>query len=249
MKRTIYIIRQTIFTIFSFVYFLGLAVELTVRGFIYLAIMGKTEENKSKYHELLQRRARFVINHVPGTTFEYDNSVNEMFASPSVIISNHQSHLDLMAIMMLTPNLIILTKNWVWHNPFYGIVIRYADYLPITDHADMMSKIRERVANGYSVMVFPEGTRSADCKILRFHRGAFKMAEELDLDIVPVFISGFGAVLPKTSFHLHSGKMKLEVMTRFCKDDDEWKTGGYRGVARYLHKVYLQKNEEVHSHR
>lgn len=249
MKRVLYILRQAIFTIFSFVYFLGLAVDLTIRGFIYLTVMGKTEKNKKRYHNVLQHKARFVINHVPGTTFEYDNAVRERFTSPSVIICNHQSHLDLMAIMMLTPNLIILTKDWVWRNPFYGLVIRYADYLPVSEPEEMMIKINDRVANGYSVVVFPEGTRSATCDILRFHRGAFKIAEELGLDIVPLFISGFGTVLPKTSFHLHPGNMKLEVLSRFSKDNEEWKNNGYRGVAKLMHKRYLVKNEEVHNHR
>lgn len=222
---------------------------MTVRGFYFLTLRGNTEENKRKYHKVLQRKARFVINHVPGTTFEYVNSVGEDFQKPSVVICNHQSHLDLMAIMMLTPNMIILTKSWVWHNPFYGLVIRYADYLPVSGDDDMMKKIRERVANGYSIMVFPEGTRSANCRIGRFHRGAFKLAEELGLDIVPVFISGFGKVLPKTSFHLHPGKMQLEVLPRFRGDNEEWRKGGYRGVAKTLHKTYLRKNEEVHNNR
>jgi len=242
MKRMSYILRQAAYTIFSFAYFLALAVDMTVRGFFLLTIGGKSEKNKSRYHKTLQRKARFVVNHVPGTTFEYQNSAGENFSTPAVIISNHQSHLDLMAIMMLTPNLIILTKDWVWHNPFYGLVIRYADYLPITEQDDMMSKIRERVATGYSIMVFPEGTRSGDGRIGRFHRGAFKMAQELGLDIVPVFISGFSEVLPKTSFHLHPGKMRLEVLPRFHADDERWKSeGGYRDVAKAMHRVYLDK--------
>ena len=113
--------------------------------------------------------------------------------------------------MMLTPNLVILTKDWVWHNPFYGIIIRYADYLPVSDMEQMLPKLSALVEKGYSVMVFPEGTRSPNCKIQRFHRGAFYLAEQLKLDILPVFIDGFGKVLPKTSFHLHPGEMMLEV--------------------------------------
>ena len=150
--------RQTAYTIFSFCYFLGLAVELTVRGFFLITLGGKTDENKLKYHRILQRKAKFVVNHIPGTTFTYINTPQETFEKPSVIISNHQSHLDLMAIMMLTPRLIILTKNWVWHNPFYGIIIRYADFFPISDTEKMTVTIAEKVEKGYSVMIFPEGT-------------------------------------------------------------------------------------------
>lgn len=244
-----YAIKQAVYTIFSFCYFICLAIDMTVRGFFLLTLGGASEEHKLRYHRFLQRKSRFVINHIPGSTFSYSNPHNETFEKPSVIISNHQSHIDLMAIMMLTPKLIILTKNWVWHNPFYGIVIRYADFFPITDTEQMTTDIAGRVKEGYSVMIFPEGTRSADCRIQRFHRGAFYLAEQLNLDIVPVFISGFGRVLPKTSWHLHPGRMSLEVMPRISRHDPD-SACGYREMTKRLHHIYLEKNhEEVRRHR
>ena len=241
-------IRQTIYTVFSFCYFIGFAIDMTIRGFFLITLGGATDENKQKYHRMLQKKSRFVINHVPGT-FSESNPSRESFKVPSVIISNHQSHLDLMAIMMLTPNLIILTKNWVWHNPFYGIVIRYADYFPITDTDDMMERIAAKVEKGYSVMIFPEGTRSADCRIQRFHRGAFYLAEKLKLDIVSVFLKGFGQVLPKESYHLHPGHMSLEVMPRISRNDPALQCD-YREMTKRLHREYLNKNnEEVRNNR
>ena len=249
MKRILYLVRQAAYTVFSFCYFIGLAVEMTVRGFFLITLGGATDENKLKYHRLLQRRAKFVVNHIPGTTFTYDNPQEETFERPAVIVSNHQSHLDLMAIIMLTPKLIILTKGWVWHNPFYGIVIRYADYFPITDTENMAAVVEEKVGKGYSVVIFPEGTRSPDCHIQRFHRGAFYLAEKLGMDIIPVFIKGFGQVLPKISWHLHPGHMSLEVMPRIRRDDAQ-QMCGYREMTRKLHGMYVKKNEEeVHRHR
>jgi len=239
MKRIVYVVRQTAYTVFSFCYFIGLAIDMTVRGFFLITIGGATDEHKLKYHEILQRKARFVIHRVPGTTFAYDNPHGETFDKPAVIVSNHQSHLDLMAIMMLTPNLIILTKNWVWHNPFYGIIIRYADFFPITDTDQMMENLKEKVKKGYSVMIFPEGTRSADCHIQRFHRGAFYLAEQLQLDIIPVYIRGFGEVLPKESFHLHPGHMSMEVMPRIKRDDPKWDCD-FREMTKRVHRMYIE---------
>ena len=245
----LYAVKQAAYTIFSFCYFIGFAIDMTVRGFFLLTLGGATEKHKLTYHRILQRKSRFVVNHIPGTTFSYSNPHGETFDKPSVIVSNHQSHLDLMAIMMQTPKLIILTKNWVWHNPFYGIVIRYADFFPITDTEQMMNDIAGRVKEGYSVMIFPEGTRSADSRIQRFHRGAFYLAEQMGLDIVPVYIKGFGKVLPKTSFHLHPGQMSLEVMPRIHRDNPDT-VCGYREMTKKLHHIYLEKNhEEVRHHR
>ena len=228
-------LKQWAYTIFSFCYFLGFAIDMTVRGFFLITLGGATKEHKLKYHTILQRKSRFVINHVPGTTFRYNNPYGESFERPAMIVSNHQSHLDLMGIMMLTPKLIILTKNWVWHNPFYGIVIRYADFFPISDTEEMRNNLMEKVKEGYSVMIFPEGTRSADCRIQRFHRGAFYLAEQLGLDILPVYIDGFGKVLPKTSWHLHPGHMSVEVMQRQPMKE------GYREMTKRVHRMYVEK--------
>ena len=63
-------------------------------------------------------------------------------------------------------------------------------------------------------MIFPEGTRSADCSILRFHRGAFYLAEQLQIDIIPVMIHGVGHVLPKQEFMLRKGEIRIQVMPR-----------------------------------
>ena len=233
-------IRQFCYSVFSFCYFLWLALEMTVAGFFMLTLGGKSDEHKQRYHRLLQRRARFVMEHIPGTTFSFSNPEGESFGKPAVIISNHQSHIDLMAIMMLTPNLIILTKNWVWHNPFYGAVIRYADFFPVSETEEMTSNLAAMVGKGYSVMIFPEGTRSKDCRIQRFHRGAFYLAEQLGLDITPIFIDGFGKVLPKTAWGLHPGHLTVEVMPRIKRTEA---TPGYREITRQMHRMYIEKKQ------
>ena len=230
--------RQWAYTIFSFCFFLVAALYLTVLGFVLLTLGGKTAKHKETYHRILQRVAKFVIHHVPGTTYSYINDSHESFATPAMIVSNHQSHLDLMGVMMMTPKLIILTKNWVWHNPFYGIIIRYADFFPMTDTEQMMDDLSLKIKEGYSVVIFPEGTRSATCRIQRFHRGAFYLAEKLNLDIIPVFIKGFGKVLPKTSFHLHPGHMSLEVWPRMKRQDIAGTD--YRVLTKKIHQMYIE---------
>ena len=230
--------KQALYTVFSFCYFILLAVELTVIGFVLITLCGATDNHKLRYHRILCRRARFVVNHIPGTTFTFNNPHGETFSSPAIIIANHQSHLDLMAIIALTPKLIILTKDWVWRNPFYGIIIRYADYLPVSETEEMTRHIRTMMEKGYSVMVFPEGTRSVDCRIQRFHKGAFYLAEQLHTDILPVLINGFGKALPKLSHHLHPADMTLEIMPRIPYQETTRK--GYREMTKQVHRMYKE---------
>lgn len=120
-----------------------------------------------------------------------------------------------MCLLQLTPKMVFVTNDWVWHNPFYGAVIHHAEFYPISDG---MEKIFDRLSDlyqrGYSICIFPEGTRSEDCSILRFHKGAFFLARELNADLLPIFLHGAGHVLPKKDFMLREGSIHVEIGTR-----------------------------------
>jgi 1-acyl-sn-glycerol-3-phosphate acyltransferase len=188
----------------------------------------------------LQRIADFVIRRVPGVKFRYENLTGETFDKPAIIISNHQSHLDWMCLMMLTPKLIILTNDWVWNSPFYGRIIRYADFYPVSEGIEnSVGKLSEAVRRGYSIVVFPEGTRSADCSIGRFHRGAFYLAEMLNLDIIPVFLHGLGHVLPKNDFLLRKGQITVQLRERITLNDSRF-SADYSTRAKQVRKYYRE---------
>ena len=203
-------------SLFALGFFL-VCIYLFVLPFTWLYFrLGKvTEERRLKYHRLLQRMSDFVIRRVPGVKFYMENRVGETFERPAVVVSNHQSHLDLMCLMMLTPKIVFLTNDWVWHNPFYGMIIHRAEYYPVSNgienHVEQLRGLYER---GYSICVFPEGTRSEDCSILRFHQGAFYLAQQLGADILPVYLHGVGHVLPKRDFLLRKGRIDVEVGRR-----------------------------------
>lgn len=186
---------------------------------IYFAV-GKSEERKLSYHRFLQRLSRFIMTHIPGTEFSWKNVADEDFSKPAVIICNHQSHFDVMLLMMLSPKIVILANEWAWNNVFYRTIIRAANFFPASNiMEDNVENLRDMVAKGYSIAVFPEGTRSVDCRILRFHPGAFALAEKLHTDILPVVIHGFGKVLPKNESLSRGGRMYAEVLPRMKAED------------------------------
>lgn len=208
---------------------------------VLIMFIGRKREWKDLFlHNLLYRFANLVIRKVPAVRFTLDNSVGETFSKPAVIISNHQSHLDLMCLMMLTPKMIVVTNDWVWHNPIYGALIRRAEFVPAANGIeDYMPQFRSLVERGYSILVFPEGTRSVDSSILRFHKGAFHLAQELDLDILPVCLHGVGRVLPKEDFMLRPGHITVTVGKRVAPDDSSWGTDA-RERTKAFHKFYLE---------
>ena len=167
------------------------------------------------FNKLVRRVAYWAINLVPGCRFTLLNPHGEDFSKPAVYICNHQSHMDVLALIALHPKLIFMTNDWVWKFPFYGAVIRKAGYFPASWGLSVNSEhVKKMVAEGYSVVIFPEGTRSLDGRIGRFHRGAFLAARELGMDILPILIRGFHEALPKHDFFLRPHPLSLEIGER-----------------------------------
>ena len=206
--------------------------------FFHFLFKGGSEESKLKYHQFIQRMSGFLLKRVPGVRFT--QSGENDFSKPSVIVANHQSHLDLICLMALNPKLIFFTNEWVWKNPIYGYVIRKADYVPVNDGVEAhFDKIRALVERGYSLVIFPEGTRTVDGKVGRFHKGAFYVASELGLEITPVFIHGAYDVLPKTDFMLREGSVNVEVGPRIpCSKD-------YRSMTKECHRLFVNHYAEL----
>lgn len=167
------------------------------------------------FNRIIRRVAFWAIRIVPGCRFILNNPHGEDFSQPAVFICNHQSHLDVLALIALQPKLIFMTNDWVWKFPLYGAIIRKAGYFPASWGLSRNSAhVKELVAKGYSIVIFPEGTRSEDGAIQRFHRGAFATAQELGLDILPLCIHGFHNALPKHDFLLRPFPLYLEVGQR-----------------------------------
>ena len=113
------------------------------------------------------------------------------FDEPVLAISNHQSALDLVFLLMFHYKVVILANQKSLRNPFYGPAIRFTGFIYSAKGLDEVSEIiKQRMEDGYSVIIFPEGTRSSTGKVRRFHKGAFYIAEKLNLDILPIMIDG-----------------------------------------------------------
>ena len=200
---------------YIFVVFLLAMLGLAVWTF-FLFLGGSTPRKQERYRNVLMKTARLALKGIPGCPYTLANPHGEDFYKPAVYICNHQSHFDILAVLALHPKVILLTNEWVWNSPFYGYLIRKAEFYPVTDGLEKnMEHMKSLVARGYSIVIFPEGTRSQDCTIQRFHRGAFLSARELGLPVLPLYIHGFGYALPKHDFLLRKAGLYMEVGERF----------------------------------
>jgi 1-acyl-sn-glycerol-3-phosphate acyltransferase len=148
------------------------------------------------------------------------NETHEDFKKPAIIICNHKSNFDVPFIIKMSPNIIVLTAKWVWNNPVFAPTIRYLDFYPLNDgYEAIIDKLQKKVQEGYSIMVFPEGTRSPDSSIGRFHKGAFLLAEKLNLDIVPIVIHGTRDIMNKGENHVKGGSVTVKIYPRVKAGD------------------------------
>ena len=238
LKRLIY----TFLTLL--VFFIAAFVIVTPLTLLYILLIPRSEKKRYRYHQMIACFMRAGLKLLPGVKFHLENQYGETFDKPAVIIANHQSHLDLLCMMMLHPKVVLLTTDWVWKNPVYGVIIRFAEFYPVSDGYDKnVERLKDLVARGYSVVVFPEGTRSETGKILRFHKGAFSLAQALNVDILPVFIHGAHHVMPKNDIVLREGSLYVEIGKRMPAQ--EVASMESRALTSLFHKHYIEHYEEI----
>ncbi|HEY6880558.1 MAG TPA: lysophospholipid acyltransferase family protein [Polyangiales bacterium] len=119
-----------------------------------------------------------------------------------VLVANHQSLGDILVLFGLFKHFKWVSKRSVFKVPFIGWNMWLNDYVGLTrgdkqSIAKMLDECRDHLRAGSSVMLFPEGTRSTDGEIKSFKHGAFTLAKELGLSVVPIVIDGTRDALPK----------------------------------------------------
>jgi len=228
---------------FAFSFFLSVSIFFTVFGRTLVRLRVK-EKGKLLYHTLLSKACWALMYVMGNVKKKIINPMKEDFSKPAVIICNHQSSLDIVPLIMLHPKILMFTNNKKWNAPFFGPVIRMADYFPAEQVEQKMDLIADRVKHGYSLIVFPEGTRSTDGTVKRFHKGAFYLAEKLGIDILPVMIHGTDYTLTKNDALLKDGQVTLKFLPRIKPADKQY-GDNYADRAKNIGRYFRQEFNEL----
>ena len=236
-------------SIFFYSFFVVGSLLLTVIGLLLKLVPFRRKAVRLLYHQLIRHFTGRLIKLAGNLKKRIIGLTPQTFAKPSVIVANHTSFLDILLNTMLHPRLILLTNKWVWNSPIFGGVVRLADYYPVMEGADEgIDRLRERVAEGYSVVVFPEGTRSVDGKIGRFHKGAFYLAEALNVPVTPLLIHGANEGIPKSSIYVNNAYITLKFLPAIAPDDTQFGTGyseRTKNISRYFKAEYRKLAAEA----
>jgi uncharacterized protein len=106
--------------------------------------------------------------------------------------------------------------------------------------------IQQRINEGYSIVLFPEGTRSADGEIKRFHKGAFYIAKELQLDIQPLLLIGPHEVNPKNDILISKGHLLILPLDRISPTADESYSQLTKRVMHLMRQEFV-KGKRLHA--
>lgn len=135
--------------------------------------------------------------------------------SPAILAVNHQSWLDLYLLAAQNArNVCMLVRAWPFKRLFFfGPIMRLAGYVA-TEGADtdvILDQCRREVESGAVILGYPEGTRSRNGSLGRFHSGLFKLAAELDRPVIPMIVQHSGRIMPKGSFIFRPGRLKITL--------------------------------------
>lgn len=136
---------------------------------------------------------------------------------PYVVVSNHESFVDILLISHLPWEMKWLSKVEMFRIPVLGWLMRMAGDIPVKrgegrSAVEALVRCREVLKKNVSVMIFPEGTRSTTDEMLPFKDGAFRLAIDAKVPILPLALSGTGPALRKNDWRLGRSVAEVRVL-------------------------------------
>lgn len=159
-----------------------------------------------------------------------------------LFVVNHQSNFDIPVLVQALAQFQLrwIAKRELLRIPFFGWAMRAAKHIPVdrADSSDALKSLQtaqQRIAAGISVVVFPEGTRSRDGKLLPFKRGGFLLALKTKTPIVPVTINGTGKLLGRGQWRVEAGTVTVTISEPIAAAD--FPPGGLRGLSAKVQNI------------
>ena len=136
---------------------------------------------------------------------------------PFVFMSNHQGSYDIFALLGHLPfQFKWLVKKELFSIPFFGWTMAAAGYISIDRHGtretvEAMNQAAQRIREGMSVVIFPEGSRSPDGSIQPFKKGGFTLAMKSKVPIIPISVAGSREIMAKDRLTASSGEIRIKI--------------------------------------
>jgi putative phosphoserine phosphatase/1-acylglycerol-3-phosphate O-acyltransferase len=165
-------------------------------------------------------------------------------AGPCVVTFNHQSDIDfLLVCAVLRRNFAGVAKQELKHHPVFGPAFRFADTVFIDrsnrgQAAAALAPAVAALAAGTSIVIFPEGTRSESGALGPFKKGAFHIAMQARVPMLPIVIHDAARLMPKGAWFARPGPVRVQVLPAVATDD--WTADSLDQHVEFVHSLYRQ---------
>ena len=203
------------------------AVLLVLFGFFYVGSVWLVTApfDRGRYHAGRAFR-QLAVSHVALTRlwrFETEGKPPEGPRRPYVVVSNHESYADIFLMSHFPWEMKWLSKHTIFQIPVMGWMMRMALDVPVRrgqreSAIAALNECRDRLARRVSVMIFPEGTRSRTDELLPFKDGAFHLAIQARVPILPVALAGTRDCMAKHSFAFRRAHARARVLAPIDTD-------------------------------
>ena len=197
------------------------AVSLVLFGFFYVsAVWLVTAPFDPGRYQAGRAFRRLAVSHVALTRlwrFETEGTPPEGPRRPYVVVSNHESYADIFLMCHFPWEMKWLSKHTIFNIPVMGWMMRMALDVPVRrgqreSALAALAECRDRLTRRVSVMIFPEGTRSRTDELLPFKDGAFHLAIQSGVPILPIALAGTRSCMAKGSFAFRHAHAKARVL-------------------------------------
>jgi len=158
-----------------------------------------------------------VVLSLAGIRLELQDGFDLDWSRPHVFVMNHQSMMDIpIAFAVLPVDLHFIAKKSLQYVPFLGwymwmTQMIFVDRGQRAKSVESLEQAAKKIREGFSVLVYPEGTRSKNGELQPFKRGAFALALSAGVDVVPVALAGSRQSLPPGNFALRPASVRVAV--------------------------------------
>lgn len=161
---------------------------------------------------------------------------------PCIVVANHESILDpYLPSFQPEKNVCMAVRNWPFKIPFYGFYMRMAGYINVEteDIDDIRTQALKALDEKATLMFFPEGTRSKNGELNRFHSGPFHIAVETGVPIVPLCLSGTYELLSRGRMIIRPSRVRAKILAPVHPDEYKNKQTAHIELRHAVKKIMV----------
>lgn len=206
------------------------------------------DPNRRALHYFASFWGMFYIYSNPFWKIRFEGRENIDPNKTYVLVANHTSFWDIWVLYGLYKPYKWVSKETIFKVPFVGLNMRLNQYVEIKrgdmkSIKEMMTTCKMWLKRGSSIMLFPEGTRSENGEVQNFRDGAFRLAVDCDVPVVPIIVKGTYEIFPKDSKALNfSADIVVRVLKPVYPADFDRSSGLMR---RHVHQLIVDNYDEL----